>query len=250
MNELNIAWMYPDILNLHGDRGNIMAFERVGGLLGIKVNIQRIDKYNDPVNYIKTDIMFFNPGEVKTVPAVINALNTHREAFCDYAESGGTVICVASSGAVMANTLTRVDGTVIKGFGFLDMECRERETIYGDDIYFTVGNQEIIGCQIQMTDVKLTGADRLGELIYGMGNNEQGTKNEGARYKNVIFTNVLGPVFVKNPWFAESIIKTAMKRKGVTVENSVDPAEYEIELKSMECIKGFIKTAPKIKVNK
>lgn len=29
MNEINILWMYPDILNLHGDRGNIMAFERV-----------------------------------------------------------------------------------------------------------------------------------------------------------------------------------------------------------------------------
>ena len=38
-NELNILWMYPDILNLHGDRGNLMAFERIGNLLDVKINI-------------------------------------------------------------------------------------------------------------------------------------------------------------------------------------------------------------------
>ena len=32
-NEINLAWMYPDILNLHGERGNAQAFKHVADLL-------------------------------------------------------------------------------------------------------------------------------------------------------------------------------------------------------------------------
>lgn len=44
MEEINLAWMYPDILNLHGDRGNIMAFERIANIFDIKLNVHRINK--------------------------------------------------------------------------------------------------------------------------------------------------------------------------------------------------------------
>ena len=44
---INIAWLYPDTLNLHGDRGNIMAFERVAAMLGADVTITRIDSYDN-----------------------------------------------------------------------------------------------------------------------------------------------------------------------------------------------------------
>ena len=63
--EITLAWMYPDILNQHGDRGNIMAFERVAKKLNIKLNIKRINTYNEPINFKNTDIMFFCPGELK-----------------------------------------------------------------------------------------------------------------------------------------------------------------------------------------
>ena len=45
-NELNILWIYPDILNLPGDRGNLMAFEKIGKLLDIKVNVNKVESYH------------------------------------------------------------------------------------------------------------------------------------------------------------------------------------------------------------
>ena len=73
---------------------------------------------------------------------------------------------------------------------------KERKTVIGDDIYFSInGNQEIIGSQIHMMDFEVNEAQALGEILYGYGNN--GTKFEGARVNNLIFTNALGPVFVK-----------------------------------------------------
>ena len=45
--ELNILWMYPDVLNLHGDRGNLMAFEKVCKMLGVKANITKVERYRE-----------------------------------------------------------------------------------------------------------------------------------------------------------------------------------------------------------
>jgi len=248
MRELNIAWMYPDLLSLHGDKGNIMALERIGRLLGLKVNVGKIETYGDIIDFRNTDIMFFNPGEIKAIAPIIDALKKQKEALDAYINANKMILLIGTSGMIMAKKLGRNDGTVIEGLNYLDMECKEREYIYGDDIHFqTVDEpqQEIMGCQIQMMDITLNSAAPVGKLLYGRGNKENNAADEGARYKNVIFTNALGPMLVKNPWYCETLIKEAMRQKGVDIEESIDPQEYDFELRSLACINEFIKKKPR-----
>ena len=42
---LNIVWAYPDILNLHGDRGNLLALERIAKMLEIETKVTKIENY-------------------------------------------------------------------------------------------------------------------------------------------------------------------------------------------------------------
>lgn len=70
-----------------------------------------------------------------------------------------------------------------------------------------------------------------------------GKNDEGARYKNVIFTNCLGPVFVKNPWWAEEILKNVILNKQNKI---IAKVEYDLENKSFETTKRFIKEKPKM----
>lgn len=236
-NELVITWCYKDILNLHGDRGNLMALKKVGELLGLKVTIKKIDHYQDPIDFKHTDILFFNPGELRVVPSIIEALTKQKEALDNYIKSNKFLIVIGSTGAVFSKKLIRND-QIISGLGYLDMECHERETIYGDDLLFSIKNMEINGSQIQMMDTIVNKDIRLGTITYGHGN--CGKQDEGAKYKNLIFTNCLGPVFVKNPWYAEKIIKEAMKIKGVNIKTKIQKQQYEIEMNSLKCIKEFI----------
>ena len=37
---VRIGWMYPDCLNLHGERGSVQAFERIGGAILIFVGLK------------------------------------------------------------------------------------------------------------------------------------------------------------------------------------------------------------------
>lgn len=240
-NKLNLVWLYPDMLNLHGDRANVQAFEKVAEKLGIEINTQKIDDYDTNIDFENTDIILVNPGELKVIKTVIESLGKQKEKLEEYINKNKFIILIGTSGAIMAKTTKRLNGDKLEGLGYLNMECSQREYIHGDDIYFILNDEnktEIVGSQIQVIDTKLNEDIALGEIKYGLGN--CGDKAEGAKYKNVIFTNGLGPIFVKNPWWAEKLIKEAMKNKGIEIENNIDKAEFEIELKSNEVIKEFI----------
>lgn len=245
---LNIVWAYPDILNLHGDRGNLLALERIAKMLEVETEVTKIENYREKIDFDSADIILFNVGEVKVMPTIIKALKEQEEELNKYIENGKIIILIGTTGCIMAKETLRTDGTSFKGLGILDMTCIERKDVYGDDLHFKLKeeqNMEIMANQIQLIDTKLNSDIALGTVKYGMGNNEANKRTEGAKYKNVIFTNALGPVLVKNPWYTEKIIKLAMENKGEKVEKSIEKSEFEIESKSMECINRFIENKRK-----
>ena len=236
--ELNITWCYPDLLNLHGDRGNLMALDKVSKLMGLKVNIQKIENLNDSIDFEHTDILFFNTGELRMVKPIVESLQSNKEALTNYIESGKTIIVIGTSGAIFAKEVQRLTET-FSGLGYLDMTCKERDTIYGDDLIYTLADDsslQLNGSQIQVIDTTLHQDIALGTIYYGRGNNGDSKHEEGAKYKSLYFTNCLGPVFIKNPWFTGKIIREAMAQKEVTNLPTVEPSLYDIEQKSMECI--------------
>ena len=240
-NELNVAWMYPDILNLHGDRGNLMALKRIGEMMDITMNLTKVERFGDAIPLDTADILFFNVGELKVMPAILEALNKVKEQLISFVEAGKTVILIGASGSLFAKKTIRKTEE-FEGLGVLDMELTERNTIYGDDIMYTLeeNGMEIAGCQIKMFDTHLLSDIRLGTLYYGSGNDGYDKQTEGAKYKNVTFTNALGPVFVKNPWYAQHILLTALQNKGLTPEKTLTDADFELELNSLKSIKEFI----------
>lgn len=239
--ELNISWCYPDILNLNGDRGNIMALKKVAELLNIKVNINRISNYNDKIDFTSSDILLFNVGEIKSTSYLVDALKEKKDELDKYINDNKMIIIIGTTVCAFGKKLVMLDGSEINGLGILDLECYEREKVYGNDLIYKINDSDmkVNGNQISLVDVKLNSDIRLGTTIYGNGNN--GNTDEGAKYKNVIFTNCLGPVFVKNPWFAEDLIRTAMKTKNVKLTKKIDKKNYDLELKSMECIEEYNK---------
>lgn len=237
-NEINLAWMYPDILNLHGERGNAQAFKHVADLLGVELNIDRIDDIEAKIDFDKYDILLFNCGELKVVPTMVKYLKPQLKNLKKYIKDKKAVITTGTTSAFLGKKAIRIDGEEIAGLGILNMEVKERELVIGDDIYFELEDgMEITGSQIQMVDVDIKKESPLGKIKYGYGNN--GGEDEGIIKENVIFTNCLGPVFVKNPWFAEKIIRNVCELKGIEISEDIKP-EYDIENKSLEATKEFI----------
>ena len=240
--KLNILWLWPDILNLHGDRGNLMALVRVCGLYGIDAKVTRVNRLKDMFWLDPVDLVMLGPGELAVMPQIVGALSKKYADLKNYTESGGILFTTGTTGAALGTQTVRTDESRIFGLGLLDMECRERKSIIGDDLIFrTADDQTVCGIQIQMMSVDLaSGQEPFGNIVYGYGNNSG--KAEGAVNGGVIFTNALGPVLVKNPWLTLSLIRGALARRTAALPQDAlrfDPSLFTYELASAKAIRKF-----------
>ncbi len=237
MHKLTIGWMYPDLLNLHGERGSVQALVRAAENLGLEAQVRRVEEPEGEIPLDELDLLLYLPGEIRTLAMLREALRPQEEKLKQYVEQGGTVVAIGTAGLLFGKETLRRDGSRVEGLGLLDLTAAERELVWGDDLHvlLTDTKQELVGCQISMADVETP--TPLGRTLYGRGNNGAGA--EGARYRNLIYTNCLGPLFVKNPWFAEAILKDIVlhklgveqKRPNALADKSFDTTVRFIETK-------------------
>ena len=213
---INVLWMYPDILNLHGERANAKAFEVIGKKLGLKVKIDRLDDLDEKVEFDKYDILLFNAGQLKEIEVLSNVLKNQINDLKKYIKDKKIIFVTGTTGALFSNNIQRLDGTSFKGLNIFDADIKEREYVLGDDLYFGFKKMKIVGPQIQMIDIDIKDEKPFGKVIYGYGNNGKG--DEGIIKNNVIFTNTLGPVLVKNPWLLEYLFDLVIKNKKLKVK--------------------------------
>ena len=239
---IRMGLMYPDLLNLHGDKANVTAFERVASALEVPFETVRYDDPGAGINFSGLDLLLFPPGETVEAGYLAEVLADQKEGFAGYIEEGGIMAVIGTSLAVFARHTRRKRGDPFDGLGIIGAELTELRTAYSNDAVLITDSfgkeMEIVGGQIQMLKISRDeGTEPLGRAEYGYGNDGGGF--EGIRVKNFIHTNFLGPVFVKNPWFAEELIRLACERRGVPVKGE-SPA-YGLERRSNEEIRRFIR---------
>jgi len=234
MNKITVGWMYPNLLNLHGERCSVQNLERIGKRMGIEVEILRIEDFSDPIPFEKLDLLMFLPGEIVLFPKLVSALKD--SGLAEYVDNGGHLVAIGTTGLMFGKSILREDGSTVEGLGFLDLTAKERKYVWGDDLHLKLNgsDMELIGSQILMADVDAK--EPLATTLYGRGNNNTGT--DGARYKNLIYTNCLGPLFVKNPWLAEQILNEILEKKGL---EAVTCEPDEIAKQSFRSTLKFIK---------
>ena len=248
---IEIAWMYPDTLYLHGERGNVIALVRYAQMLGLEPKVHRIDlgqRNFDPMNY---DILFFGPGEISSFDAVMADIGRYKHTLAEYIASDRVMLVTGTTVTMFGERIRRYSpdtesglGELVDGLCIIPAIAEEREYVFGDDedirAEFGGYSMELVGSQIHMADYEFlenSNIRRFGSVIYGRGNNGVDGM-EGAVQNNAIFTNMLGPILVNNPWLTVQMLKTAAALKGVEI--TADDLNYELELKSLALKKEFI----------
>lgn len=235
--KLRAAWLFPDILYLHGERGNILAFQRIAAFAGAEVEVDRIDLDSEGFDPMHYDFIFCPPGEIASFPVLTEWLQTYRDKLEAYIAEGRVLLVTGTSQCIFGGRTIREDGTEMAGLGLIDCDFKERKLVYGDDLYFETGygceegeTMEIFGSQIQMMDVDSREMP-FGTLKYGFGNSGEDRK-EGSVKNNSIFTNTLGPIFVLNPWLTKKIVVKCLCNIGVEIEEF--DFDVSLEKKSLE----------------
>jgi len=240
--EVRILWLYPDILNLHGDRGNAMALVRVCRSIGVEPILTRVDRQEDSIDLDSADLIVIGPGELAVMGSIGGALTPYAQKLADMVDAGTPMLVTGTSSAIVARETRRTDSSSIPGLGLVDMVVVEREEILGDDLILDAEGLELGGMQIRMTDMRLDpGQKPFATVLYGVGNADH-TDVDGACRSNLVVTNLLGPALTKNPWFARRLIDQALIVRYGEPSSVPDQDLWTLERTSASVIRRFNKT--------
>lgn len=209
--QLNILWLFPEILNLYGDRGNITVLKKRCALRGIDADVISCNM-DEEIPLQSADIIYLGGGSDNDLPKVSQKLLTQKETLLSYRDDGGVILAAASGYPLLGHTYS-VRGKEEQGLSLLDITTRAGETKLTGNISLNTPFGVLAGFENHTGRTRLGSLSTpLGNVLSGCGNNgEDGT--EGAIYKNIYGTYLTGPLLPKNPELADLLIAKAVERK-------------------------------------
>ena len=232
--DLNICHLYPDLLNVYGDVGNILILKHRAELRGIKVNILN-NSLNDAFNVDDYDIVLFGGGQDFEQSIVSNDLSgAKKDALEKYIEAGKVLIAICGGYQLLGKYYTAPNGEKINGLGILDIYTESGDTrfIGNTVIYNEEFNEYYVGFENHSGRTEINGLKPLGKCVHGYGNNGS-DGYEGCIYKNTYCTYFHGSLLAKNPELADRFISTALSLK-YGKEITLEPLDDSFEIKAKE----------------
>ena len=239
--ELTICHLYPDLLNVYGDVGNVLILKHRASLRGIDVNIVN-SSLNDTLDKDNIDIIFFGGGQDYEQSIVSNDLNTiKKDDIEEYIEAGKVFLAICGGYQLLGKYYTAPNGEKINGLGILNIYTEGGDTrfIGNTEIYNESFDETYVGFENHSGRTYINDHTPLGKCIHGYGNNGQ-DGYEGCIYKNTFGSYFHGSFLSKNPEFADRLLLLALQNKyGNDVK--LDPLNDELELKAKSVIKERLK---------
>lgn len=216
----SICHLYPDLLNLYGDRGNILTLKQRCEWRGISVTVHNVG-LGQAFESEKYDLIFLGGGQDFEQSIILRDLVENKgDAVRSAIESGKVFLCICG-------------GYQMMGEYYLDQSGNRMNCLNAMPIYTIAGKKRLIGNVVcRSNELEKLGIDPvligfenhsgqtiLGEGVeplatieHGFGNNGE-DKYEGARYKNVYCTYMHGSFLPKNPQMADHLIRTAIMHR-------------------------------------
>ncbi|NFB57167.1 glutamine amidotransferase [Clostridium botulinum] len=234
--ELNICHLYPDLLNVYGDIGNILVLKYRAQQRGIKINVSNVSiKDSFPID--KYDIALFGGGQDYEQSIVSkDMVETKKDDLTEYIEKGKVLLAICGGYQLLGKYYTTPEGEKLDGLDILDIYTE------GGDIRFigntVIKNEEFnetyVGFENHSGRTYIGNLKPLGKVIAGYGNNGE-DQEEGCIYKNTFCTYFHGSLLSKNPELADRLLSTALKNKyGDEIE--LEPLDDNLEFKAKEFI--------------
>lgn len=228
--ELKICHLYPDVLNLYGDRGNVLCMEKRLQWRGIEVATTGV-AIGQKLKASDYDLFFIGGGQDFEQAVLLHDLMGEKTAEIKAAiEDEKPFLAICGGYQMLGEYYKTWDGAQCDFTGALTLHTVGSEQRMIGNYLFTCedAGTNIVGFENHSGKTYLRGDVRpMGKVLEGFGNNgEDGA--EGARYKNVFASYAHGCLLPKNPALADLILKVALERK-YGHEVTLEPLEDKLE---------------------
>lgn len=236
--KLIIGYLYPDLMNIYGDTGNIICLSKRCEWRGIEVEVENIS-IGTKVTPRRCNMYFFGGGQDQAQNDVARDLRGKSDVLRNEIERGVPLLSVCGGYQLLGEYYQPFEGGKLEGVGIFPAFTKaSNDRMIGNIVVRSslfvnsqkqkddkrIANNDLVGFENHSGKTFLKkGTQPLGKVIKGFGNNgEDGF--EGCVYKNAIGCYMHGSLLPKNPELADWLIKKALEVK----------YGKEIELKSLD----------------
>lgn len=227
--KLRLAHLYPKLMNIYGDRGNIMALRHRCEARSVEFELTELE-LGDKFDANAYDMAFMGGAQDVEQRRVAEDFRTVKGEPLRAAVEDGFVFLAVCGGYQLAGRYYRgFDGDELPGAGILDLH-----TIHpGPEARRFIGNvvvewngATLVGFENHGGRTYLgAGVEPMARIVTGNGNSGDGW--EGAVHKNTFGTYLHGSLLPKNPRFADHLLELALGRRYSHV--ALDPLDDTVE---------------------
>jgi lipid II isoglutaminyl synthase (glutamine-hydrolysing) len=214
---VRICHLYPRLLSVAGDRGNLFALTQRCAWRGIRCSVTEADVGVVP-DFGKADLILLHGGQDREMTVAAADIAAKSGPLADAIEGGAVVLAVCAGYQLLGVTYTPAGGPPMTGLGVLDVVTRAGPARFIGHVAVEcdLGSGRpgrLTGFENHSGRTYLgAGAKPLGRVLAGGGNNGE-DRTEGARYREVYATYLHGPVLPKNPWLADHLLARALAHR-------------------------------------
>jgi lipid II isoglutaminyl synthase (glutamine-hydrolysing) len=225
MPTLRVCALYPDLMNIYADRGNIAVLRARCEWRGIGFE-PSASSMGEPLDPDSADLFYMGGGQDRDQVAVAeDMVATKREAL-HAAQERDAVILAVCGGYQLLGSSYQLGDLELPGVELVDLRtvrepgprlignCAIESDLRGDDGERVIAGFENHGGRTYLGD----GERPLGRVLNGFGNNGH-DGFEGVHHGNTIGTYLHGPLLPKNIWLADRLIELAL---GIELEPLAD----------------------------
>lgn len=216
--ELNILCLYPNMMDLYGDNGNIEIIKYRANKREINVNIDAYTINDKEPDFSSYDLVFLGGGSDKEQKVVSKDIIKYKKQIKKSIDSGVFYLLICGGFQLFGKYYKDSEDNIIEGLNIFDFDT-EASTNKSERC---IGNV-VISSKLDNKEIKIVGFENhggqthhidspFGKVLYGNGNTFK-NEYEGLMTNNVIGTYLHGPLLSKNPELSDYIIKYCLERK-------------------------------------
>jgi len=228
---LRVCALYPDLMNIYADRGNLLLLERRCRWRGIGFALQA-SGLGDQLDPDGADLYYIGGGQDRDQKlCALDLAEVKRDALHTAAARGAVILAVCGGYQLLGHSYQLGDEE-LPGVGLVDLRT-VRESgprLIGNcaiEADVGTGPRVIAGFENHGGRSYLgEGEQPLGRVLRGHGNNGN-DGFEGVHRRNVIGTYLHGPLLPKNAWLADRLIELALGIELEPLDDAMEDAAHE-----------------------
>ncbi len=224
--DLRIAYLYPDLMSVYGDRGNVLALTQRARWRGIDVEVLPFT-IGGPFDAEWPDLWFFGGGQDVGQDLVgADLVGPHGDGLRRSIERGAAVLAICGGYQLLGHEYLPQNAPPIPGLGVLDVTTRAGKERFVGNLLADADGATLIGFENHSGRTYLgPSAKPLGRVIVGHGNNGE-DRTEGAVQGKLVGCYVHGSCLPKNPWLADRLLGWGLERRnGAVALRRLDDSE-------------------------